>query len=245
MEVRIEDLQVGDPADNTEDEIRKLWDIIWAHRHLLIGKVNALPPRLWGGVCELDVGNVAPIAQRVRKIAPQFREKVLDLLKGLLSARIIRHSTSPWASPFGVIIKKNGVDIRLCIDYRLVSGLTKPMIYPMPLINDLLEDLDKSSSPLWSLRVEPHAAIRDWAVVKAALGWKADMTVNEAEYTGLLLCFNLLEDQDKTHLMICGNSNLVIRQMQGKIDCQAPPLPCYDRRPYANWERGPPTTCSM
>jgi hypothetical protein len=42
-----------------------------------------------------------------------------------------------------VIIKKNGVDIRLCIDYRLVNGLTKLMIYPMPLINDLLEDLDK------------------------------------------------------------------------------------------------------
>ncbi|KAE8968422.1 hypothetical protein PR001_g27796, partial [Phytophthora rubi] len=57
--------------------------------------------------------------------------------------KIIRHSTSPWASPIVVIIKKNGVDIRLCIDYRLVNGLTKLMIYPTPLINDLLEDLDK------------------------------------------------------------------------------------------------------
>ncbi|KAE9263088.1 hypothetical protein PR003_g33284, partial [Phytophthora rubi] len=94
-------------------------------------------------VCDIDVGDAAPIAQRVRKIAPQFREKVSDLLKGLLSAKIIRHSTSPWASPIVMIIKKNGVDIRLCIDYRLVNGLTKLMIYPMPLINDLLEDLDK------------------------------------------------------------------------------------------------------
>nr|KAE8924551.1 hypothetical protein PF009_g25217 [Phytophthora fragariae] len=143
IEVRIEDLQVGDLTDNTEDEIRKLRDIIWAHRHLLIGKGNALPPAAVGAVCDIDVGDAAPIAQRVRKIAPQFREKVSDLLKGLLSAKIIRHSTSPWASPIVVIIKKNGVDIRLCIDYRLVNGLTKLMIYPMPLINDLLEDLDK------------------------------------------------------------------------------------------------------
>ncbi|KAE8957968.1 hypothetical protein PR002_g31015 [Phytophthora rubi] len=37
IEVRIEDLQVGDLTDNTEDEIRKLRDIIWAHRHLLTG----------------------------------------------------------------------------------------------------------------------------------------------------------------------------------------------------------------
>ncbi|KAE9336912.1 hypothetical protein PF008_g12791 [Phytophthora fragariae] len=52
-------------------------------------------------------------------------------------------STSPWASPIVVIIKKNGVDIRLCIDYRLVNSLTRLKIYPMPPINDLLEDLDK------------------------------------------------------------------------------------------------------
>ncbi|POM72275.1 Reverse transcriptase [Phytophthora palmivora] len=75
--------------------------------------------------------------------AEQFREKLHQLIKGLLSARMIRHSTSPWASPIVVIIKKNGIDIRLCIDYRLVNSLTRLMVYPMPLINDLLDDLDK------------------------------------------------------------------------------------------------------
>ncbi|KAE8959832.1 hypothetical protein PR002_g30409 [Phytophthora rubi] len=50
------------------------------------------------------------------------------------------------------------------------------------------------------------------------------MTVNEAEYSGLLLCFDLLEDQDRTRLVICGDSNLVIRQMKGEIDCKAPTL---------------------
>ena len=45
-----------------------------------------------------------------------------------------------------VIIKKNGVDIRLCIDYRRGNQLTRLMVYPMPLISDLLEDLDKA---LW------------------------------------------------------------------------------------------------
>ncbi|KAE8976356.1 hypothetical protein PF011_g24085 [Phytophthora fragariae] len=68
---------------------------------------------------------------------------VADLIKGLLSARMIQKSKSPWASPIVVIIKKNGVDIRLCIDYRLINGLTQLMVYPMPLVNDLLEDLDK------------------------------------------------------------------------------------------------------
>uniref|UniRef100_A0AAV1V876 Reverse transcriptase domain-containing protein n=1 Tax=Peronospora matthiolae TaxID=2874970 RepID=A0AAV1V876_9STRA len=55
-------------------------------------------------------------------------------------------STSPWASPIVVITKKNGVDIRLCIDYRRANHLTRLMVYPMPLISDLLEGLDKD---LW------------------------------------------------------------------------------------------------
>ncbi|KAE8903736.1 hypothetical protein PF003_g12283 [Phytophthora fragariae] len=139
-DVTIEDIQVGDPTVNSAEEIDRLRRLIWGRRHLLIGKGNALPPAARGIVCVIDVGGAKPVAQRVRKVAPQFREKLSDLIKGLLGARII---TSPWASPIVVIIKKNGVDIRLCIDYRLVNSLTRLMIYPMPLINYLLEDLDK------------------------------------------------------------------------------------------------------
>ncbi|TKH92731.1 hypothetical protein FCN21_09400 [Campylobacter jejuni] len=141
-EVTIDDIQV-DPGANEPTEVDRLRQKIWESRHLLIGKGNALPPAARGVKCDIDVGDAKPIAQRVRKVAPQFREKLSDLIKGLLQAKIISFSTSPWASPVVIIIKKNGVDIRLCIDYRLVNGLTRLMVYPMPLINELLEDLDK------------------------------------------------------------------------------------------------------
>ncbi|POM71535.1 LOW QUALITY PROTEIN: Hypothetical protein PHPALM_11885 [Phytophthora palmivora] len=142
-EVKIEDLQIGDTKINTPEEIERLVQIIWKRKHLLIGKGNTLPPAAKGVVCGRDVGNAKPVAQCCRKVAVQFREKLYQLIKGLLSARMIRHSTSPWVSPIVVIIKKNGIDIRLCIDYRLVNSLTRLMAYPMPLINDLLDDLDK------------------------------------------------------------------------------------------------------
>ena len=35
----------------------------------------------------------------VRPVAPEFSEKLADVIKGLLSAKIIQPSTSPWASP--------------------------------------------------------------------------------------------------------------------------------------------------
>jgi hypothetical protein len=144
--IELKDIQIPDPDGNTPEEVDRLKQIIWKKRHLFMGKGNALPPAARGAICDIDVGNAKPIAQRVRKVAPQFKEKLADLIKGLLSAKIIQPSTSPWASPIVIIVKKNGVDIRLCIDYRLVNDLTQLMVYPMPLINELLEDLD---SALW------------------------------------------------------------------------------------------------
>ncbi|POM58071.1 LOW QUALITY PROTEIN: Reverse transcriptase [Phytophthora palmivora] len=138
-EVKIEDIQVGDPENQTSKEMGDYK--IWKYRHLLIGKGNALPPAARGVVCDIDVDGAKPIVQRVRKIAPRCREKLSDLIKGLLSAKMTNYSRSPWASP--IVVKNNGIDIRLCIDYRLVNSLTQLMVYPMPLINDLLEDLDK------------------------------------------------------------------------------------------------------
>ena len=69
-------------------------------------------------------GDAYPIAQRVRPVAPMFREGLADLIKGLLTAQIIRSSTFSWASSIVVIIKKNREDVRLCTDYRRVNQLT-------------------------------------------------------------------------------------------------------------------------
>ncbi|OWZ07813.1 reverse transcriptase [Phytophthora megakarya] len=145
-DVKIEDIQLCGSDNQPPEEIDRLRQRTWKFRHLLIGKGNALPPVARSVVCDIDVGGARPIALKCRKLRIQFREKLSDLIKGLLSAKMINYSRSPWASPIVVIIKKNGVDIRLCIDYRLVNSLTQLVIYPMPFINDLLEYL---VSTLW------------------------------------------------------------------------------------------------
>ncbi|GMF51289.1 unnamed protein product [Phytophthora fragariaefolia] len=74
------------------------------------------------------------------------------------------------------------------------------------------------SAIMWSLP--------DWTVISGASEYKTNLTVNEAEYRGFLLCFDLLAKQhvDRNRLIICGDSNLVIRQMRGEIECKAPNL---------------------
>ncbi|OWZ10119.1 reverse transcriptase [Phytophthora megakarya] len=61
----------------------------------------------------------------------------------------------------------------------------------------------------------------EWTVVKARSGYTEGLPVNEAEYHGLFLCLDLLEGTDPLRLVICGDSNLVIRHVRGEIDCKA------------------------
>ena len=58
----------------------------------------------------------------------------------------------------------------------------------------------------------------------AAVEYAKDLTVNEAEYHVLLLGFDLFDNQTRGRIIICGDSNLVIRQTRGEIDYKAPGL---------------------
>ncbi|OWY97213.1 reverse transcriptase, partial [Phytophthora megakarya] len=69
-----------------------------------------------------------------------------------------------------------------------------------------------------------------WEVVKARSGYLESLTVNEAEYNGLILGLDMLEDLDRKRLVVCGDSNLVIRQVRGEIDCKAPGLTLLKRK---------------
>ncbi|ETP28422.1 hypothetical protein F442_22284, partial [Phytophthora nicotianae P10297] len=70
----------------------------------------------------------------------------------------------------------------------------------------------------------------EWTAVAAESKYLPDLTVNEAEYQGLLLGLDLLSSLDRGRLIIHGDSNLVIRQMRGEIECKAPGLTPLRRR---------------
>ncbi|GMF24388.1 unnamed protein product [Phytophthora fragariaefolia] len=77
-----------------------------------------------------------------------------------LKAGLIAFSDSPWASPIVIVLKITGVDIRLCIDYKMVNSVTAILEYAMPLVDDLLTDMEKY---LWYGSLD--AASGFWAVM--------------------------------------------------------------------------------
>lgn len=52
----------------------------------------------------------------------------------------IKPSTSPYSSPVLLVRKKTG-DWRLCVDFRRLNALTVKNKYPLPIIEELLEEL--------------------------------------------------------------------------------------------------------
>ena len=142
------------PSAHDEKQQAKLIAVLKKHEQIRISSGNTLPPPANGVVCDIYVDEHEPSQQWARCVPLRHMTKVYEMLKGLLIAGLISFLHSPWASPIVIVPKKNCVDIRLCTDYTMVNAVTMGMEYAMPLVDDLLTELeDYKWSALWTLLV--------------------------------------------------------------------------------------------
>ncbi|KAJ3688355.1 hypothetical protein LUZ61_017519 [Rhynchospora tenuis] len=70
-----------------------------------------------------------------------FQKMEIDkIIEELVSNSFIRPSTSPYSSPI-LLVRKKDNSWRLCIDYRQLNDNTVKNKYPIPIIDDLLDEL--------------------------------------------------------------------------------------------------------
>jgi len=74
-------------------------------------------------------------------------------VQGLLEKGFIRPSTSPCGSLIILVRKKDG-SWRMCIDYRALNKITIKNHYPLPCINDLLDQLKEA---VYFIKLDLHS----------------------------------------------------------------------------------------
>ena len=88
----------------------------------------------------IDTGDAAPVRLPPYRLPHAYREQVQQELKNMLQHGIIEPSQSDWAAPMVLVKKKDGT-LRVCIDYRRLNVVSRADAYPMPRVDDLVDQL--------------------------------------------------------------------------------------------------------
>ena len=112
----------------------------------------------------IDTYDASPRKQAPRRMPYTVRQEVAKQLKAMQQSGVIQPSCSPWSSPVVMVRKKDGSH-RFCVDYRGLNSVTKADTFPLPRIDDLLDQLGKAkyfstldlASGFWQIRMEPSS----------------------------------------------------------------------------------------
>ncbi|XP_034567353.1 uncharacterized protein LOC117832370 [Notolabrus celidotus] len=113
---------------------------------------------------DIDVGSAQPIRQRFYRVSDEKRRIVDAEIQYMLDNSIAGHSNSSWASPC-LLVEKSDKSPRFCTDYRKVNAVTKPDAFPLPRIEDCVDQVGSAKfvskfdllKGYWQVPLSPRA----------------------------------------------------------------------------------------
>ena len=91
----------------------------------------------------IETGPAPPSSSPLYRLVHARKPIVQEEIKEMLHDGIIQSSHSPWAAPMVLVPKKNGT-LRICIDNRKLNAVTRPDLFPIPRIDDLLDGMSSA-----------------------------------------------------------------------------------------------------
>jgi hypothetical protein len=103
-----------------------------------------------------------PVASRPYHYSPILKSEIESQINKMLQSGLIRPSTSAFSSPVLLVRKKDG-SWRFCVDYHQLNALTMKSKFPIPVIDELLDEL---SFAKWFSCIDLHSIKSAWPPVK-------------------------------------------------------------------------------
>ena len=110
----------------------------------------------------IPTGNAQPIKERPRRVPVHMNKEVDAQIDNMLEENVIKPSKSPWASSIVIVKMKDGSS-RFCVDYRKLNDVTIKDAYPLPRVDESLDQLSGSkwfscldlNAEYWQVEMEP------------------------------------------------------------------------------------------
>lgn len=90
------------------------------------------------------VPGAKPVYIRPYRYAPALKDEIERQITDMLQSGIIQPSTSPFSSPV-LLVKKKDNTWRFCVDFRHLNAMTQKGKYPVPIIDELLDELGQAA----------------------------------------------------------------------------------------------------
>ncbi|MCH87222.1 hypothetical protein A2U01_0008088, partial [Trifolium medium] len=142
----------------------QLTELLRQFEHLFSEPTHLPPPRLTDHKIPL-LSNSSPVNVRPYRYPHSQKLEIESQVTKMLQSGWIQPSTSPYSSPVLLLKKKDG-SWRMCVDYRALNAITVPDRFPLPTIDELLDELGHArffskldlTSGFHQIRLDPNDA---------------------------------------------------------------------------------------
>ncbi|KAJ4789012.1 polyprotein [Rhynchospora pubera] len=129
-------IEEGGPEKNIQPE----WQHIVKNYQDVFKEPEGLPPKRDTDHRIILAPEARPVNQRPYRFSYFQKLELEKIVEELLKNSLIQESSSPYASPVLLVKKKDG-GWRMCVDYRKLNSQTIKNKFPIPIIEDILDEL--------------------------------------------------------------------------------------------------------
>lgn len=181
-ELESDDVIHAADLNSMPDPIQQL---LQQYGHLFKTPSELPPPREADHQIRL-VSGAQPIHIRPYHYSPIQKNKIEAQVQKMLQTGVVRPSTSDFASPVLLVRKKDGT-WRFCVDYRHLNAITLKHKHPMPVVDELLDEI---SGAKWFTKLDFSAGYHQ---IRMASGdeYKTAFKTHQGLYEFMVMPFGL------------------------------------------------------